>query len=117
MLVLAIILISLALILYSVGIWSNLIKKTVTKTALITQWTGSVFDISGNIAMILLFPGFSVNLHSILGLTVVGLMLIKAVTNTVFYVRNAGRDIAVVRIFGLVVWLLWVTEYFIGMSR
>ncbi|MEE9461510.1 MAG: hypothetical protein V3V53_06745 [Bacteroidales bacterium] len=51
MLIASIVLITLALVFYSAGIWAERIAGLLRPWHVVTFWTGFVFDVSGTLAM------------------------------------------------------------------
>ena len=51
MLIISTVLITLALVFYSTGIWAERIARRLKKWHVITFWTGFMFDVSGTLVM------------------------------------------------------------------
>lgn len=117
MVILSSILITLALIFYSIGIWAERIKKYLLKWHLIFFWAGLLFDISGTYAMHLIAEGkFNIlEPHTFTGQLALWLMLIHAIWATIVIVKN--QEMAKVKFhrYSLIVWLIWLIPYFGGM--
>lgn len=123
LLILSIILITLALIFYSTGIWSERFAKYLKGWHVVMFWTGFMFDVSGTAAMTRL-ANHSFNLmelHTLTGQIALWLMLIHAIWAT--YVVSKGSELSRKRFhrYSLIVWLIWLVPYFggmfMGMSR
>ncbi len=113
----AIILITLALIAYSVGVWAERLSRYLKGWHVVAFWTGFLFDTSGTIAMDLMEPGIDwSSSHTITGQIALWLMLFHAVWAT--RVVKSGREEARVRFhrLSLGVWLIWLVPYFGGMA-
>ena len=76
----ATVLINLALVFYSIGVWAERIARDLRPWHVAMFWTGLFFDISGTIAMELIRPGFDwLSPHTITGQIAVWLMLAHAI--------------------------------------
>lgn len=110
-------LITLALIFYSIGVWSERIERYLKRWHVAAFWAGLMFDISGTISMHLLAEGkFNIlEPHALTGQIALWLMLIHAIWAT--YVVK--KDIEAMRNnfhkYSIVVWLFWLIPYFGGM--
>lgn len=123
LLILSTILITLALVFYSTGIWSERFAKYLKGWHVAMFWTGFIFDVSGTLAMTRL-ANHSFNLlelHTLTGQIALWLMLIHAIWAT--YVVSKGSEMSRKRFhrYSLIVWLIWLVPYFggmiMGMSR
>jgi uncharacterized repeat protein (TIGR03987 family) len=117
LLILSTILITLALVFYSTGIWSERYAKYLKSWHVVMFWTGFIFDVSGTLAMTRL-ANHSFNLlelHTLTGQIALWLMLIHATWAT--YVVRKGSDASRMRFhrYSLIVWLIWLVPYFGGM--
>ena len=111
---LALILITLALIFYSVGVWSERIAGRLKGWHLIFFWGGFVFDTTGTGIMLEMAGGIKFDLHGLSGLIAILLMLIHSIWATIVLLRNDERMIFNFHKFSLVVWLIWLVPYFSG---
>jgi uncharacterized repeat protein (TIGR03987 family) len=110
-------LITLALLFYTLGVWSERIARYLKGWHVAAFWTGFVFDISGTWAMHKMAKGpFNLlDLHTLTGQIALWLMLAHAVWATIVSVRgseNARRDF---HNYSIAVWLIWLVPYFGGM--
>jgi uncharacterized repeat protein (TIGR03987 family) len=112
----AIVLITLALVFYSLGVWAEHIKRYLKGWHVAAFWTGFSFDCSGTVAMELLEPGFGgLTLHNVSGQIALWLMFVHAIWAT-RVVRRGSEDAR--RRFhrlSLVVWAVWLVPYISGM--
>ena len=109
-----IIFINLALVLYTIAIWSERIKKT------LKPWMLSVFsmafasDLTGTSIMFLTATNrFSYGIHSISGylaLIIMGLHLIWAI----LAIRNEGNYEKYFTKFSIVAWIVWLVAFTSG---
>ena len=111
------ILITLALVFYSVGVWAEHLRRYLLGWHVAAFWTGFCFDISGTGAMELMRPGFNwASLHTITGQIALWLMLAHAAWAT----RVVRREDDVLRRrfhrYSLFVWCVWLVPYFGGMA-
>ena len=110
-------LITLALIFYSLGIWSERIVRYLKPWHVAAFWLGFLFDVSGTLAMHRMAEGqFDLlEQHTLTGQIALWLMLAHAIWAT--YVIRRGSD-SLRRSFhrySLFVWLVWLVPYFGGM--
>ena len=117
------VLITLALIFYSLGVWSERIAKYLKSWHVIAFWIGFAFDVSGTYAMHLLAKGpFDITEpHTLTGQIALWLMLIHAGWATRVVMKNNEKLRMSFHRFSIVVWLIWLIPYFggmcLGMSR
>lgn len=112
----AAVLITLALVFYSVGVWAERFRKYLLGWHVVAFWTGFFFDTSGTLAMELLAPGFNwASLHTITGQIALWLMFFHALWAT--RVVRKGTEEQRIRFhrLSLFVWLVWLVPYFGGM--
>ena len=111
------VLITLALIFYSIGVWSERIARYLRPWHVAAFWIGFAFDVSGTWAMHLLAQGpFDLlESHTLTGQIALWLMLAHAVWAT-WVIRRGTEDVRKgFHRFSLVVWLFWLIPYFGGM--
>lgn len=110
-------LITLALIFYSLGVWSERIVKYLKLWHVVAFWIGFTFDVSGTYAMHLLAKGpFDIfEPHTLTGQIALWLMLVHAIWATnVITKKNENLRIKFHK-FSFIVWLIWLIPYFGGM--
>ena len=110
--------ITLALVFYTIGVFSERRAGFLKKSHVILFWCGLVFDTTGttimtNIAQTSGATGFGI--HAISGLAAIILMLIHAVWATVTFLRRNERAEKTFHTFSTLVWLLWLVPYIIGL--
>jgi uncharacterized repeat protein (TIGR03987 family) len=123
LLVLSSTLITLALVFYSAGVWSERIARYLKPWHVIAFWIGFIFDVSGTAAMHYLAKGpFELRApHTLTGQIALWLMLAHALWAT--RVARQGSEAARTGFhrYSLIVWLVWLVPYFggmyLGMSR
>ena len=114
--VLATVLITLALIFYSVGVWSERIARYLKPWHVAMFWLGLLFDASGTYAMDLLEPGIDwTSMHTITGQLAIWLMLAHAVWATIVVRRGDEATRTRFHRLSVIVWLVWLVPYIGGM--
>lgn len=117
LLVLSSTLITLALVFYSTGVWSERISRYLRKWHVVAFWTGFMFDVAGTLAMSRLSedPFNLLKIHTLTGQIALWLMLIHAIWAT--HVVRKGSEITRKQFhrYSLVVWIIWLIPYFGGM--
>jgi len=115
--VLSTIFITLALLFYSLGVWSERIARYLKPWHVITFWIGFSFDVAGTFLMHLMAKD-NFNLldsHTLTGQIALWLMLAHAIWAT----RVVKKDNKELRLkfhrYSLVVWLIWLIPYIGGM--
>lgn len=106
------IIITLALVFYSVGVWSERISGKLKTWHLVFFWLGFVCDTWGTGMMIEMAGGLTSDLHGLTGLVAIILMLIHAVWATFVIVRKDEQWIYSFHRFSVVVWGIWLVPYF-----
>jgi len=112
---LALVLITLALIFYSIGVWSERIAGRLKSWHLVFFWGGFVFDTTGTGIMLEMAGGIKFDLHGLTGLIAILLMLVHSIWATIVLIRNDERMMLNFHKFSLVVWLIWLVPYFSGL--
>ena len=117
------ILITLALVSYSIGVWAERMARYLKPWHVVAFWVGFAFDVSGTWAMHLIAQGpFDLlEIHTLTGQLALWLMFAHALWAT--WVTRKGSEPARAGFhrFSLLVWLFWLVPYFggmyLGMSR
>ena len=123
MLILSTILITLALVFYSLGVWGERIARYLKGWHVASFWMGFTFDVSGTLAMTRLARGpFNLmELHTLTGQIALWLMLAHAVWATYVARKGSEKTRTGFHRYSMVVWLIWLIPYFggmfMGMSR
>jgi len=110
----AMILITLALVFYSIGVWSERIAGRLKWWHLIFFWTGLIFDTIGTAIMMEMAGGIGLDIHGVTGVLAILLMVIHAVWATMVLVRKDEKAITNFHKFSVVVWAIWLVPYFSG---
>jgi len=106
------IIITSALVFYSIGVWSERIAGKLKPWHLVFFWLGLICDTWGTGMMFEFAGGMMFDVHGLTGLLAIVLMLIHAVWATVVLVRKDERWINNFHKFSVVVWLIWLIPYF-----
>lgn len=115
MLAAAIVTINLALVFYTIGVWSERIQGELKKWHLIIFWIGLVFDTIGTTLMSKIVGGeFKWNFHGLTGVLAIVLMLFHAVWATIVILKN--NKVAKVNFhkFSILVWIIWLIPFISG---
>ena len=116
LLIAAIITITLALVFYTTGVWSEKIQGQLKKWHLLLFWTGIVFDTTGTALMGKLAGDIlQFNFHGVTGALAILLMLVHAVWGTAVLVRNRESELKSFHKLSLFVWIIWLIPYLSGM--
>ncbi len=115
--VMSFVLITLALLFYSVGVWSERIAHYLKLWHVIAFWTGFLFDVSGTMVMHRLAKGpFDLRApHTLTGQIALWLMLAHALWATRVVRQGTEAIRKDFHRYSLVVWLVWLVPYFGGM--
>jgi uncharacterized repeat protein (TIGR03987 family) len=105
------IIISLALIFYSIGVWGERIQGKLKPWHLIFFYAGLVCDTWGTSLMIEMAGGLTSDIHGISGVIAILLMMIHAFWATLVLVKKDEKAIKNFHKFSLVVWFIWLIPY------
>lgn len=110
-------LITLALLFYSIGVWAERWSRYLKTWHVLSFWLGFSFDISGTYAMHLIsesdFNFFAP--HTFTGQIALWLMLVHAVWATWVVKKNKEGLRKSFHRYSLIVWFIWLIPYFGGM--
>ena len=106
------VIITLALIFYSIGVWSERIAGKLKPWHLAFFWLGLVCDTWGTGLMFEFAGGMMFDVHGLTGLLAILLMLVHAVWATIVLIRKDEQWINNFHKFSIVVWLIWLVPYF-----
>ena len=113
---LAVIIINLALLFYSIGVWSERLQGRLKAWHTAFFWVGLVCDTWGTGMMFEFVGGMSFDVHGISGLLAIVLMFVHAVWATVVLAKKNERMIVNFHKFSVFVWLMWLVPYFSPMA-
>jgi uncharacterized repeat protein (TIGR03987 family) len=110
--------ITLALVFYSIGVWSEKFAKILKPKHLAFFWAGFIFDTTGTTLMTGLASNMSggsfLNIHAVTGVLAIVLMLFHAVWATITLATHNEKRLKSFHKFSLVVWAIWLIPYCIG---
>lgn len=112
----AVIVINLALLFYSIGVWSERIQGRLKIWHMVFFWLGLICDTWGTGMMFEWVGGMTYDLHGISGLLAIILMLIHAVWATYVLLKKDEKMIVSFHKFSIFVWLVWLIPYFSPMA-
>lgn len=106
------IIITSALVFYTIGVWSERFQGRLKAWHLVFFWLGLVCDTVGTGMMMEMAGGLTADVHGITGVIAIVLMFIHAIWATIVLVRKDERWIKDFHKFSVVVWLIWLIPYF-----
>ena len=112
----AAIIINLALLFYSIGVWSERIQGRLKVWHTVFFWLGLVCDTWGTGMMFEYVGGMSYDIHGFSGALAIALMFVHAIWATVVLVRKDEKMIVSFHKFSIFVWLVWLIPYFSPMA-
>lgn len=116
LLIAAIILMTLALTFYTIGVFGEKKTGTLLKWHALIFWLGFICDTTGTTLMSKMSgAGFSLNAHGITGLIALLLMAFHALWATVILIKKDAHAQQVFHKFSIVVWAIWLVPYVLGM--
>ncbi|MBN1649955.1 MAG: TIGR03987 family protein [Bacteroidales bacterium] len=117
MVLISTLLITFALLFYSLGVWAERWKRYLKVWHVFSFWIGFTFDISGTFAMHFIGKGdFNIlDLHTLTGQIALWLMLIHAIWATRVIRKNDIETRKKFHRYSLFVWLIWLIPYIGGM--
>jgi uncharacterized repeat protein (TIGR03987 family) len=108
------VLITLALICYSIGVWSERIAGRLKAWHLVFFWCGLAFDSTGTGIMFEVADRIGTDVHSLSGIVAIVLMFVHAAWATAVLVRRDEKAITRFHHFSVFVWAVWLIPYFTG---
>jgi len=108
----ATVVITAALILYTIGVWSERLQGRLKWWHLVFFYAGLVCDTVGTGMMFDFAGGLTFDVHGISGLLAIILMGIHALWATIVLLRHDERLIMTFHRFSIAVWLIWLIPYF-----
>ena len=122
-LIMAIVFITSALVIYTIGVFGERKAKTLNKKHVLIFWCGLVCDTLGTLTMgeiarsssTITTSSFTQSLHGITGFLAIVLMLFHAIWATYVLFKGDEEKKRFFHKFSIVVWAIWLIPYFIGM--
>jgi uncharacterized repeat protein (TIGR03987 family) len=112
----AVIVINLALLFYSIGVWSERLSGRLKIWHTVFFWLGLVCDTWGTGLMFEFVGGMAFDIHGLSGVLAILLMFIHAIWATVVLVKKDEKMIANFHKFSVAVWFIWLIPYFSPMA-
>lgn len=106
------IIISLALVCYSIGVWCERFAGRLKSWHLVFFWLGLIFDFWGTGMMFDMAGGMTFDMHGVSGLLAIILMLVHALWATIVLMRKDERWITGFHRLSVAVWAIWLIPYF-----
>jgi len=103
-----------ALILYSIGVWSEKFAGVLRPWHLIFFWVGFAADATGTTMMGKMAGIFQFNIHDITGIIAIVLMLVHALWATIVLWQKNEQAIRNFHKFSVFVWSVWLIPFFSG---
>jgi uncharacterized repeat protein (TIGR03987 family) len=106
--------ITLALVFYSIGVWSERIAGRLKPWHLIYFWLGLICDTVGTALMMEMAGGLTFGVHGVTGVAAILLMVVHAIWATVVLIRKDEVAIRNFHKFSVAVWVIWLIPYLSG---
>ena len=104
------IIITLALVFYSIGVWSERIAGRLKPWHLVFFYLGLTCDTVGTGMMFRFAGGMTFDVHGLTGLLAIILMLLHAVWATIVLVRKDAKWITEFHRLSVIVWAIWLVS-------
>jgi uncharacterized repeat protein (TIGR03987 family) len=105
------IIITLALVFYTIGVWSERLAGKLKAWHLAFFWLGLICDTWGTGMMFDMAGGLTFDFHGLTGLLAIVLMFLHAVWATLVLLRGDERWIYSFHRFSVGVWAIWLVPY------
>ena len=113
-LIISTVFITLALVFYSIGVWSERLAGRLRGWHLAFFWGGLAFDTAGTGIMFEIAGGIGLDIHGVTGGIAIILMFVHAVWASIVLLRKDEKAITSFHRFSVVVWLVWLVPYLTG---
>lgn len=107
----ATIIITLALVFYSIGVWSERFAGRLKPWHLVFFYLGLICDTVGTGMMFDYAGGMQFDIHGITGVIAILLMFVHAVWATIVLMKKDEKWIKNFHKFSVAVWLIWLIPY------
>jgi uncharacterized repeat protein (TIGR03987 family) len=108
----AVIIINLALLFYSIGVWSERIQDRLKVWHTVLFYFGLICDTWGTGLMFEFVGGMRYDIHGFSGVLAIALMFVHAIWATIVLIRKDEKMIGNFHKFSIFVWLIWLIPYF-----
>ncbi len=102
---------SAALIFYSIGVWSEKLQGRLKPWHIVLFMFGLILDSWGTGIMFRITDGVSFSFHGIAGLVAIIFMFIHIIWAVVVLIKNEKRKILKFHRYSLFVWMVWLIPY------
>ena len=111
--------ISLALVCYTAGVFSERKRGALTKGNLSLFWIGLALDTTGTTLMTVMAQdgGTALGMHAASGVLAIALMAVHAIWATVTFARKNEKGMRRFHTFSALVWLFWLMPYVLGVLQ
>lgn len=107
--------ITLALVFYTIGVWSEKKQGKLETWHVIVFWCGLMFDTLGTTLMFKIAKdGFDLNFHGITGVSAIVLMLFHVLWATVVLIKKDEKMKLEFHKLSIVVWFIWLIPFISG---
>jgi uncharacterized repeat protein (TIGR03987 family) len=111
----AIVAITAALVLYSIGVWGERFARNLKPWHMIFFWSGLAFDGAGTWMMHMIAGGkFVISLHSLTGAVALLVMAVHTLWATIVIRRNREEELRTFHRLSMAVWIFWLIPYCTG---
>ena len=107
----ATIIMTIALLFYTIGVWSEKFQGKLTYKHLLLFALGLLCDTWGTGIMFRISEGISMSFHGIAGLVAIILMFLHAIWATIVLLQNQESKLKQFHRYSIMVWLLWLVPY------
>jgi uncharacterized repeat protein (TIGR03987 family) len=104
-----------ALILYTIGAWSQKITGQLKTWHAVLFWIGFAFDTTGTLLMATIAGRLDFNLHGISGIIAILLMFVNALWATLVLAKKQEAALRNFHKFSIFVWAVWLIPFISGM--
>ena len=108
----ATIIITIALLFYSIGVWAERIQGRLKPWHLVFFFLGLICDTWGTGLMLDFAGGLTFDIHGITGVIAIVLMAIHAVWALIVLLKKDEKAIQNFHKFSVAVWVIWLVPYF-----
>ena len=112
--IISMVLITLALVFYSIGVWAERFAGRLKAWHLVFFWMGFACDTIGTGIMMEMAGGITFDIHGLTGVVAIVLMLVHAAWASVVLARRDEKMIVSFHRFSVGVWLIWLVPYVSG---
>jgi uncharacterized repeat protein (TIGR03987 family) len=105
-----------ALLLYTLGVWSERFAGRLKPWHLLFFWAGFIFDTTGTTLMGIMAGKMDFDVHGVTGALAIVLMLGHAIWAAIVLIMKQEKVLVNFHKFSLGVWILWLIPFVTGMA-